>query len=81
MKKSILKSVSISLAAAVLLIGCASNDAHPAKKGQSKYMKDLKKKRMEKVGGTKAEKTKADLKKFCFKDNRSIHYRNSERCK
>jgi hypothetical protein len=26
-------------------------------------------------------KTKVDLDKFCFKDNSSIHYRSSERCK
>ncbi len=26
-------------------------------------------------------KEKIDLKKFCFKDNRSIHYRTEERCK
>jgi len=77
MKKSILKSVSISLAAAVLLIGCASNDAHVPKKSSGKYAKDLKKKRMEKVGGKK----EADVTKFCFKDNKSIHYRDSERCK
>ncbi len=77
MKKSILKSVSISLVAAVLLIGCGSNDAHPPKKSGGKHAKDLKKKRMEKVG-TKKE---VDLTKFCFKDNRSIHYKESERCK
>lgn len=77
MKKSILKSVSISLAAAVLLIGCASNDAHITKKSSGKHAKDLKKKRMEKVGTVKESK----LSKFCFKDNRSIHYKESERCK
>lgn len=26
-------------------------------------------------------KAKIDLKKFCFKDNRSIHYKSNERCK
>ncbi len=26
-------------------------------------------------------KNKVDLKKFCFEDNRSIHYKASERCK
>ena len=29
----------------------------------------------------KLKKKKIDLKKFCFKDNRSIHYRIEERCK
>ena len=77
MKKSILKSVSISLAAAILLIGCSSYEAHPPKKSSGKHAKDLKKKRMEKVG-TKQE---ANLTKFCFKDNKSIHYKESERCK
>jgi len=77
MKKSILKSVSISLAAAVLLIGCASNDAHVPKKGPGKYAKELKKQRMEKA----SMKEEAKETKFCFKDNRSIHYKESERCK
>lgn len=78
MRKSILKSLSISLAAAVLLIGCASNDAHNThKKGPGKYAKELKKKRMEKA----SMKEDAKSTKFCFKDNRSIHYKESERCK
>lgn len=77
MKKSILKSVSITLALTVLFIGCASHNAHPHKKSGGKHVKDLKKKRMEKVGIKKEVK----LTKFCFKDNRSIHYKSSQRCK
>jgi len=77
MKNSILKSVTISLAAAVLFIGCASNESHPHKKGPGKYAKELKKQRMEKA----AMKEEVKETKFCFKDNRSIHYKESERCK
>lgn len=77
MKKSILKSVSISLAAAIFFIGCSFHEAHAPKKSGGKHAKDLKKKRMKKVGTEK----KADLTKFCFKDNRSIHYKSSQRCK
>ena len=77
MKKSILKNVSISLAAAILLMGCASHKVQHHKKSSGKHAKDLKKKRMQKVG----EKDDVKSTKFCFKDNRSIHYRVSERCK
>lgn len=78
MKKSFLKSITIGLAAAVLLIGCASNDAHNThKKSSGKYAKELKKKRMEKA----ANKEEVKSTEFCFKNNRSIHYKESERCK
>lgn len=44
-----------------------------------KYEKHIKKvKKRKKV---KLKKEKIDLKKFCFKDNHSIHYKAQERCK
>jgi uncharacterized lipoprotein YajG len=86
------KSVLVGLAAALLLTACASNQnkvTASAKKAiasdataheievQHKYAANIKKKRKNKF----KSKEKIDLKKFCFKSNRSIHYKAPERCR
>jgi uncharacterized lipoprotein YajG len=55
-------------------------DATPSEiKHQEEYVAHVKKvKKRKKV---KLRKAKINLKKFCFKDNRSIHYKLQERCK
>ena len=98
MTKSILKGITVSLAATLLLTACSSDQEKvnvPAVKtverGMSseptvsevkkhdKYVAHVKKvKKRKKV---KLKKLKVDLKKFCFKDNHSIHYKYQERCK
>jgi len=86
MIKILLKTIAMGLMASLLLTACTStnnslrhsndslghsNDNMHAKKKNSYASKMLKKQKNKKI----------DLKKFCFKDNRSIHYNAKERCK
>lgn len=48
-------------------------------KKHDEYVAHIKK--VKKKKKIRLKKQKIDLKKFCFKDNHSIHYKSQERCK
>ncbi len=84
MIKTVLKGMTISLAAALLLTGCSSSQETVSTPTTSKATASSatahdthSKKRKKRFILKKAE---VDLDKFCFKDNRSIHYKSEERC-
>ncbi len=91
MTKTILKGTTVTLTTMLLLTACAGNQEniqpssdklseattssnnHTTTK-QGRYSKLLKKAQYE------AKAKKIALRKFCFKDNHSIHYKAKERC-
>jgi ABC-type uncharacterized transport system auxiliary subunit len=85
--KRIIKSTAIGLTAIFLLTGCFDKQEqiktpevkHKTKVEDKSYHHVVKKKKKKKKVILK--KKKVDLKKFCFKNNHSIHYRSSERCR
>ena len=102
MVKTVLKSITVSLTAALLLTACSSDqekvttpkvkaskvvedrgmaaDATSSEvKKHDEYVAHIKK--VKKKKKVQLKKLKVDLKKFCFKDNHSIHYKFEERCK
>ena len=86
-RKKIIKSTAIGLTTVILLTGCFDKQEQvkvPVLKHKSKVDKNnfhhiIKKKKKKKKVILK--KQKIDLKKFCFKNNHSIHYRSNERCR
>jgi len=90
--KTIAKKTLIGATATLLLTACVSNqNTTPTQSSsydhhtigldtlsQDKKVVTHKKKRKHSF---KKKQQKVDLKKFCFKDNSSIHYRAKERCK
>ncbi|RLA80503.1 MAG: hypothetical protein DRG78_10840 [Epsilonproteobacteria bacterium] len=93
--KSLIKNISLGLVASALLVGCTQSspntDHHGShgefsaeKPGKHSYSKRMKAKRLAKRVVKKTDdkaSKKTDKKAFCFKDNTSIHYKASERCK
>ena len=91
----IIKVVVATLSATLLLTACSSNqekvslthgrvdiatDATEAEiQEHNEFVARIKKAKKRKKIMHKKHKT--DSKKFCFKDNRSIHYRAANRCK
>jgi hypothetical protein len=75
--KVISKYFVLTLGVVFLFTACTSmNDVHPKKvKKMSSYMKKMKKLKREKRMKQKAKN------KFCFKDNRSIHFKATNKCK
>jgi len=90
------KNLLIGISAALLLTACSTSQDNVAPKynhnavatnatqgeiqkqiDYEKHVKAVKKHKKR----FKIKKHKIDLKKFCFKDARSIHYRAEERCK
>ncbi len=93
----VIKGVAASLLASLLFSGCTATtqsvEKDEVKKAQISEVKKVevsataneveivKEKKKKKKKRFSQKKQKAKSTKFCFKDNRSIHYRASERCK
>ena len=90
MKKN-LKNIVLSLSAILLLSACSAKNhnmhdpeiASDATAEEIQIQKEYKAhiKKIKKNKKHRAKKAKVDLKKFCFKDSRSVHYKSEERCK
>lgn len=91
----ITKTIVLGLTAAFLLTACSNDqeqlntpthaviaaDATKAEiQHEKEYIEHAKAKKKRKKRNS-VNKQKIDLKKFCFKDNTSIHYKSNERCK
>lgn len=89
----IVKGVVVTLSAALLLTACSSKEKVSMTHGtpdmatdatttevqkHNAYVAHIKKVKKRKKIVLKEQKI--DLKKFCFKDNHSIHYKANERC-
>jgi outer membrane biogenesis lipoprotein LolB len=89
--KKFTKGILIAIIASFSLTACTSTTAHnkvipPEKQNQVERQDHNKKpeisayaKKIKKLRNEKAKKN--NTKDFCFKDNRSIHYKACEKCK